>query len=100
MKQTTDRIWFKAKLLPAANSIFTEAFYPEPNKQGNRYVYFSEIENTVQNPKVIIASRFAENSFRMLSANLAQHCLEPKYKATKDQMAELNKLSTHLERNL
>jgi hypothetical protein len=93
-----ERIWYKARLLPAANSIFTDAFYPEPAKRtGNRYVWFTEVSPAPNSQKVIVASRFASNSFRMLTLELAKHCIEPKSKATKAQIKELNKLSEHLE---
>lgn len=104
MTLQSDRIWYTARLLPAAQAIFTEGFYPEPKKRtGNSYVYFTQldkIENNSNNAKVLIASRLAENSFRMLTVGLAQHCLEPGEKATKAEMAQLNALSLHLERNI
>jgi hypothetical protein len=101
MTAQSTRIWYKAKLLPAAQQIFTEGFYPEPKKRtGTQYVYFAQVQPAPQHMKVLVASRFAENSFRMLSLELAKHCLDPQAKATKAETAELNKLSAHLERNL
>lgn len=97
----TDRVWYKAKLLPAAQQIFTEGFYPEPKKRtGTQYVYFTQVEASPTNQKVLIASRLAENSFRMLTLELARHCLEPGEKATRLESDQLNTLSQHLDRNL
>jgi hypothetical protein len=101
MSEQTDRIWYKAKLLPAAQSIFTDGFYPEPKQRtGAQYVYFTQVDSAPQNNKVLIASRLAQNSFRMVTLELAQHFLEPKDKATKAESTQLNELSSHLVRNL
>lgn len=95
------RVWYKAKLLPAAQSIFTEGFYPEPKKRtGSQYVFFTQVQASPTNAKVLIASRLAENSFRMLTTELAKHCLEPQEKATRAEMEALDRLSNHLDRNL
>lgn len=101
MTEQSDRIWYKAKLLPPAQSIFTEGFYPEPKKRtGAQYVYFTQVDPTPTHSKVLVASRLAANSFRMLTLELAKHCLDPMEKATRAEMDELNSLSAHLERNL
>lgn len=101
MTEQTERIWYKAKLLPAAQSIFTDGFYPEPKQRtGSQYVYFTQVDSTPQNAKILVASRLAQNSFRMLTLELAKHCLEPKDKASKMEISQLNELSLHLERNL
>jgi hypothetical protein len=101
MTPQSERIWYKAKLLPAAQAIFTEGFYPEPKKRtGSQFVYFTQVDPTPTNSKVLVASRFAENSFRMLTLALARHCLEPADRATRAEMAKLNELSSHLERNV
>ena len=98
---THDRIWYKAKLLPPAQSIFTEGFYPEAKKRtGAQYVYFTQIDTTPTRSKVLVASRLAENSFRMLTLELAKHCLDPQDTATKTEMKKLNELSSFLERNI
>lgn len=95
------RVWYKAKLLPAAQNIFTEGFYPEPKQRtGAQVVYFTQVEASPTNQKILVASRFQENSFRMLTLELAQHCLEPSEKATRAEMQELDRLSQHLDRNL
>jgi hypothetical protein len=99
-QQSTDRVWYTAKLLPAAASVFTEGFYPEKKRTGAQYVYFTQIDASPTNSKILMASRLAENSFRMITADFAKHCLEPKGKATKDDANQLNILSAHLERNL
>lgn len=98
MIEQTERIWYKAKLLPAAASIFTDGFYPEAKRgTGNQYVWMTQIDPTPSHSKVLIASRMAENSFRMVTLQMAQACLEPKEKATRIEMAELNRLSLHLK---
>lgn len=94
------RVWYKAKLLPAAQSIFTEGFYPEANRAGSQYVYFTQVEASPSNAKVLIASRLKDNAFRMLTLELAQHCLEPKEKATRVEIDQLNNLSQHLNKNI
>lgn len=100
-QQSSDRIWYKAKLLPAAQSIFTEGFYPEAKKRtGAQYVYFTQVDPTPTNCKVLVASRLAENSFRMLTLELAKHCLDPQEKATRAEIQKLNELSSFLERNI
>jgi len=98
---TTGRTWYKAKLLPAAQNIFTESFYPEAKKRtGAQYVYFTQVEASPTNQKVLVASRFAENSFRMLTLELAQYCLEPQEKATRNESKTLDSLCQHLDKNL
>jgi len=99
MTVQSDRIWYKAKLLPPAQSIFTEGFYPE-SKKGTQVVYFTQVDLTPSNQKVLVASRLAENSFRMLTLELAQHCLDPLNKATKAEIAKLNQISGLFERNI
>lgn len=101
MTPQSTRVWYKAKLLPAAQSIFTEGFYPEPKKRtGSQYVFFTQVEAEHQNQKVLIASRLAENSFRMLTLELARHFLEPNGKATRVESEQLNALSHHLEKHV
>jgi hypothetical protein len=98
---TETRVWYKAKLLPAAQSIFTEGFYPEPKKRtGTQTVYFTQVQASPTNAKILVASRLAENSFRMLTVALAKHCLDPQDKATKAEMKMLDSLSGHLDKNL
>jgi hypothetical protein len=100
MTSTQSRVWYTAKLLPAAQSIFTEGFYPEKKRTGSQYVFFTQVESAPSNQKVLIASRLAENSFRMLTLELAKHCLEPGEKATRAEIAKLNELSQHLEKHV
>lgn len=101
MTAQSQRVWYKAKLLPPSQAIFTEGFYPEPKQRtGSQYVYFTQVEASPSNQKVLVASRLAENSFRMLTLELAQHCLEPQEKATRLEIEQLNLLSQHLEKNV
>ncbi len=94
----SDRIWYRAKLTPAAQGIYTESFYPEGKKRtGSQYVWFSQEDVTAQNRKVLVASSLTRSAFRMMTLELAQAFLEPGAKATRDEMAQLNELSTHLK---
>lgn len=97
VKEPTQHIWFKAKLTPMASGLFTEAFYPEPKRgSGAQYVYFTQVDVTPSNHKVIVASRLEESGIRMLTGDLALKCLIPDVKATKAEMATLNDLSQNL----
>ena len=96
-----ERVWYKAKLLPAMQSVFTDGFYPEPKQRtGSQYVYFTQVDMSSANSRVLVTSRLAENSFRMLTLEMAKHCLEPKDKASRAEIDELNRLSTHLEKHV
>lgn len=101
MTTQQDRIWYKAKLLPAAQSIFTDSFYPEAKRgTGAQYVWMTQVNSSPSHSKVLIASRLHENSMRILTLQMAQSCLEPKDKATRAEMAELNKISERFEERL
>lgn len=92
-----DRVWYKAALTPAALGIFTESFYPTPKKGGAQYVYFTQVDVTPVANKVIVASRLDESGIRMMTKDLAKHCLIPKTKATRVEMNKLNELSMNLK---
>lgn len=94
-----EQIWYKAKLLPPAQSIFTEGFYPEP-KKGTQTVYFTQVDLTPNNRRVLVASRLAENSFRMLTLELARHCLDPLQQASKTEIERLNQITELYARNI
>lgn len=97
-KEVVDRQWFKAKLSPVAAGLFTDAFYPAPKRgTGAQYVFFTQIDSTPLQQKVIIASKLNEAGLRMMTKDLAQRCLIPGDKATKAEMAQLNELSKHLK---
>ena len=97
-KEVIEREWYKAKLSPIAVGLFTDAFYPEP-KRGTKaqYVFFTQIDTTPLQQKVIIASKFNEAGLRMMTKDLALKCLIPGAKATKAEMAQLNELSKNLK---
>lgn len=98
---SSDLVWYRARLLPAAQNIFTKSFYPEPAKRtGNQYVWVTQLNSTPTNPKVLVASKPSEAGLRVLTLPLALSCLEPKEKATKTQMAELNLLVSKLRDKL
>lgn len=84
------RTWYKAKLTPVADGLFTEAFYPESNRLGNRYVYFTQIDVTERASKVIVASSPKESAVRMLTRELAQKLLLPVSKLPIKDAAELD----------
>jgi hypothetical protein len=94
----TSKVWYRAKLTPAATGLFTDAFYPEPKKgTGSQYVFFTEVGSCESNKKVVVASRFVEAGIRMMTKDLAQKCLIPGDKATKSEMLELDNLSENLK---
>ena len=96
-KKVIDRLWFKAKLTPLAQCIFTPAFYPAPNRLGNRYVFFTQVDVTSTAQKVLVASKLTENGLRMMTRGLAEKCLLPRGKATKAEMDTLNEISKGLK---
>jgi hypothetical protein len=97
-KQIEQRLWYRAKLTPMANGLFTEAFYPAPKRgSGAQYVFFTQIDTTPTAQKVVVASKLSEAGLRMMTKDLAQMCLIPGEKATKAEMAKLNELSKNLK---
>lgn len=99
--QTPEHLWYKAKLSPMAAGIFTDSFYPEAKKNtGSQYVFFTSVPVTPRTSKVIVSSRMEETGFRIITTELASAFLIPGAKATKAEMAELNMLSTGLDKNM
>lgn len=97
-KEIVERQWFKAKLSPVAAGLFTDAFYPTPKRgTGAQYVYFTQIDITPSQQKVIIASKMNEAGLRMMTRDLAEKCLIPGDKATKAEMTQLNELAKNLK---
>lgn len=92
-----DRVWYKAKLTPMAKSLFTDSFYPEPNRNGTQYVHFTQVDVTPQSQKVIAVSKLSEAGIRMMTLELAKACLLPGEKATKAEMLDLNTLTCKLK---
>ena len=98
MTQEIERQWYKAKLTPMANGLFTESFYPAAKRgTGAQYVFFTEIDVTPSSQKVVVASKMSESGLRMMTSALANACLIPGEKATKAEMATLNGLTKHLK---
>ena len=60
-------MWYQAKLTPAADGIFTSAFYP-PNKL---------VAFTIVNGKAIVVSNSTSAGLKILTGQLAQAMLEP-----------------------
>jgi hypothetical protein len=88
--------WYKATLLPPALNIFTDSFYTD-----EKSVFISPVPaSTPNNHKVIVASRMAMNSFRMVTADLAKACFDVQEVATPEEMKTLDSLCSHLNRNL
>jgi hypothetical protein len=101
MLASEQRTRYKAKLLAPARSIFTDSFYPEVKAPGDeQMVFFTQVAPTPTNQKVLIASRLSSNAFRMLTMQLAQHCLEPTEIASISETYQLNELSRHLEKHV
>ena len=97
-KETIERLWYKAKLSPIAAGLFTDAFYPTPKRgSGAQYVFFTQIDTTPTQQKVIVASKLNEAGLRMMTRDLAEKCLIPGSKATKAEMVQLNELSKNLK---
>lgn len=97
-KQTIDRLWYKATLAAPAAALFTDSFYPEPKRgSGAQHVFFTQVDNTPQSQKVIVASKMTASGLRILTRDLALACLIPGSKATKAEMSKLNELSKNLK---
>jgi len=96
--QKETRVWYKACLTPVAQGLFTEAFYPDPKRgSGARYVFFTQEDVTPAAKKVIVASKLAESGFRMMTQELAQLCLIPKNKASRNEAIQLDSLASRLK---
>lgn len=80
-----------------AQGIFTDAFYPEENRAGNQYVFFTQEDVTPSARKVIVASKMSEAGLRMMTQELAQTCLIPHSKATRAEMVKLDALASRLK---
>lgn len=98
MTQDNERLWYKAKLTPMANGLYTDAFYPAPKRgSGAQYVFFTQVDVTPSAQKVVVASKMAESGVRVMTGELARACLIPGDKATKAEMIELNGLTKNLK---
>jgi hypothetical protein len=96
--QSENRVWYKAKLTPVAEGLFTEAFYPPPKRgTGAQYVYFTQADITPSARKVIVASKMTEAGVRIMTQELAQACLTPLTKASRSEMTQLNHLTSNLK---
>lgn len=92
------RSWYKARLTPAAQGLYTDAFYPDPKQRtGAQYVFFTEIDITPTRKKIIVASRFEKSGVRLMTHELAQKCLEPTVKATRAEAEQLNTITTKVK---
>lgn len=87
--------WYKAKLLPTAQSIFTNSFYPDQEDVPNQ-VYCATIEVTPNNHKVIVTSRISETSLRIMTLHLAQSCLSILGRVSASENERLNKAAQAL----
>jgi len=70
----SDLTWFKTKLLPAGNSIFTKTFYPEGEQEAS--VFCAVTELSPAHSRVLIASRMEANAIRVLTPHLALSCID------------------------
>ena len=81
-------IWYKATLLPPAMNLFTDSFYT-----GENCVFISPVPaSTPNNNKVIVASRMAMNSFRMVTADMAKTCFNVQEPATQEEMQNIDNI--------
>lgn len=93
-KKLINRLWYRAKLLPSAQGLYTESFYPSPKRgSGAQYVFFTQIDVTPTTHRIVVASRLEESGVRMMTQELAMNCLAPLDKASKVEMAKLNELT-------
>jgi len=76
--------WYVAKLNHAAMGVFSSAFYPEPNRLGNVYV-FVNVDAPVNSKSAKVKILNGKNGIRMLSADVASKCLEVVRKVTKKE---------------
>lgn len=97
MSLQQSQVWYRAKLLPASHSIFTDSFYPESKNASNQYVWFTQVDPSPAHSKVLVASKIAEGYIRMITLELAKHCLEPKQQASKAEIDQLNSLMLKLK---
>ena len=97
MSLQQSQVWYRAKLLPASHSIFTDSFYPESKNASNQYVWFTQVDPSPAHSKVLVASKIAEGYIRMITLELAKHCLEPKQQASKAEIEQLNSLMLKLK---
>lgn len=74
---TTHLKWHVARLTPAALEIFTDGFYPDRNKVGNRYVFYALIPSNTQQKLVAIVGHLDRPAYvRTVVAQLAASMLE------------------------
>lgn len=90
----SDLTWFKTKLLPTGNSIFTKTFYPEENEDTSIFCAVTELSPS--HARVLIASRIEQNAIRVLTPHLALSCIDTAdyILASEDENNKLNAIST------
>lgn len=90
---SSDLTWFKTKLLPAGNSIFTKTFYPEGEQETSIFCAVTDLSPS--HSRVLIASRMDANAIRVLTPHLALSCIDTtEYEmASEDENEKLNGLS-------
>lgn len=85
--------WFVATLRPAAQSLFSDSFYPEPTKRTGEMKVFVSVSSTVkENPETIsvrIMNGLNVKTLRMMSAKIAQKCLDLKRSVTKPEFESI-----------
>lgn len=89
--------WRTALLAPPADYCFNDGFYPA-RKRGtkSRQVWYSIVEVTKNNTKVILASAPDKGNFRVITAELASTFLIDFGKATGLDSSSLNALAEHV----
>lgn len=87
--------WYKAKLLPTANSIFANSFYPLETEIPDE-VYCAITSITPAHTRVIVASRINEASVRIMTTHLASHCLDIKHPVSRVENEKLNAITLNM----
>lgn len=83
--------WYKAKLLPTADSIFSASFYPT-NEDASVYCALNSI--TDSHNRVLVVSRMNESSVRLMTPHLAAFCIEVIGEASDAENNQLNELTS------
>lgn len=89
---TNELTWYIAKLLPTANSIFANSFYPTEHDVPEQ-VYCAVTVMTPSHVRVLVTSRLHESSVRIMTPHLASHCIDIQRPAPKDINDKLNTLA-------
>jgi len=93
--------WFVGALTYESDGIFKEDFYPAPNKQGERTVWFAPVRITETYYKFIVVSKITGDTsyggcVKIISPTLFEGFLEPRSVASKADTTALNVMTEHI----